>query len=552
MERSYHFNRKTRRAAVCTAAAFIIAVAAFAVLSPAADNNADAVDDASENYNTGDIAVINSMIKNNNLRWTKATSAQLKDGRSVPDDWKGVYWEYSVSSMRIVGLDMEYMGMTGKLDLTGLTELNELNLNNNHITELDVSGLNLLTALDCRFNFLTKLNLAGCVQLEYLNLFENELTELDVTGCTRLGYLECQYNLMESTDKVKGISDVVAFEGWDKNGFFFGKQRIKIDITGRSATEIAEVVADVVITKDRIALVVGGINTNEKLTLTIPIGKRVDWRTADGSMTLELKGKGGFFILFGCSLTLPGLTVDGNYIYVEGSLTMKGDLRRTGDHNLIVAGLGGTIIVNGNVYLENGGQLTSINGKFKVTGNVNVDGIGMNSYALHSFSYFSDDYSVKVRYPLAEFTIRGDLISSGGAIESYYPGRNVIMGNVEADGNYAVFSDKGNVRVKGNVSVPNGSAVFFSERGTVKFDGTVTIADPDHFIRDGYEGVWVSADDYSATDVDGYKFKYTNGKWIVLVEALPADRALLFTVAAIGAIGALAAFMIVWMMRSKP
>ena len=526
----------------------MIAAAAFAVLSPASDNNADG---ASGDYNTGDIAVINSMIKNNNLRWTPATPAQLKNGGSVPDDWKGAYWEYSVSSMRIVALDMEYMGMTGKLDLTGLTELVELNLNYNHLTELDVSGLNLLTDLDCRYNYLAKLNLTGCVQLEFLNVFENELAELDVTGCTRLEYLECQYNLMESTGRVKGVSDAAAFEGWEKNGFYFGKQRIKIDVTGRSAAEIKDDIDDTITKKDRIPLVVGSINTDEELTLTIPLGKRVDWKTAGSSITLEIKGKGGFFLLYGSSLTLPGLTVDGNYIYVEGELTVNGDLRRAGDYEVMTAGLGGKITVNGDVHLEKGGQLTSINGKFTVTGSVIVDGIDKDRYALHSFSFFSEDYSVKVRYPLAEFTICGDLISSGGAVESYYPGRTVIMGNIEADGNYAVFSFNGSVRVMGSVSVPKGSAVLFSENGIVKIDGTVTVADPDRFIRYGDPGVWVSADDHSAAGADGYRFKYTNGEWTVLVEASPANGAIWYVTVTIAAIGMLMVFTVLWT-RSRP
>ena len=40
-----------------------------------------------QTYNPGDIAVINAIIDNNGLNWTKANPA---DGSYVPADWTGV------------------------------------------------------------------------------------------------------------------------------------------------------------------------------------------------------------------------------------------------------------------------------------------------------------------------------------------------------------------------------------------------------------------------------------------------------------------------------
>jgi len=56
---------------------------------------------ASGYYNTGDIAVINTMVDNNGLKWTKAPA----DGSSIPEGWY-VTWSSSVTNKRIIELDL--------------------------------------------------------------------------------------------------------------------------------------------------------------------------------------------------------------------------------------------------------------------------------------------------------------------------------------------------------------------------------------------------------------------------------------------------------------
>ena len=102
-------------------------------------------------YNPGDIAVINSMIENNSLEFTKADPA---DGSYIPDDWTGIGWSwqtditnYRIQSLYIPGplrinnQELVERALTGDLDLTGLTRLQWLDCNNNRLNSLNVSEL---------------------------------------------------------------------------------------------------------------------------------------------------------------------------------------------------------------------------------------------------------------------------------------------------------------------------------------------------------------------------------------------------------------------------
>ena len=42
-------------------------------------------------FNPGDIAVVNAMIDNNGLKWTKAIPA---DGSFIPNDWREITWTW--------------------------------------------------------------------------------------------------------------------------------------------------------------------------------------------------------------------------------------------------------------------------------------------------------------------------------------------------------------------------------------------------------------------------------------------------------------------------
>jgi len=201
-------------------------------------------------YHPGDVAVVNDIIENNGLQWPKADPV---DGSYIPDEWISVGWTEEETENRIISLDLVNQSLTGDLDVSKLTELQQLlcsswiiiendnqgddQQNNdimndkylNRLTSLYASGCTNLQHLDCRFNRLTsldiwqcealetidcatnkleKLNVEGLTQLKTLYCSSNNLTTLYLTGCTNLAYLYCSENKLSSLD-VSGLDNLL-------------------------------------------------------------------------------------------------------------------------------------------------------------------------------------------------------------------------------------------------------------------------------------------------------------------------------------------------------
>ncbi|MDR2533434.1 MAG: leucine-rich repeat domain-containing protein [Tannerellaceae bacterium] len=162
-------------------------------------------------YNPSDVAVVNAIIEGNGLRWAKAPS----DGSSVPADWEmrglesaeyvsemaiGVMWSTGKTNRRVIKLYVCNQDLTGRLDVSGLGELKNLDCFNNQLTELNISGLKNLEKLSCSFNQLTELDVARHNNLYELSCGFNELTRLDVSELTALTHLSCFVNQLTELD----------------------------------------------------------------------------------------------------------------------------------------------------------------------------------------------------------------------------------------------------------------------------------------------------------------------------------------------------------------
>jgi len=90
--------------------AIVLAVVLVLGLLPMAAMAADPV-----SYNPGDVAAINAMLTNSNLGWTQG----------APASWAGVTWS---SEGRVTRLTLGNMTLSGNVDLTGLTALNQTTL----------------------------------------------------------------------------------------------------------------------------------------------------------------------------------------------------------------------------------------------------------------------------------------------------------------------------------------------------------------------------------------------------------------------------------------
>jgi protein phosphatase 1 regulatory subunit 7 len=79
------------------------------------------------------------------------------------------------------------------LDVSTLTDLEDLRCGNNLLTKLDVSGLNKLERLDCPNNRLETVFLKKAPNLKYVNLEKNPLQgTVDIRGLANLEYFNCE------------------------------------------------------------------------------------------------------------------------------------------------------------------------------------------------------------------------------------------------------------------------------------------------------------------------------------------------------------------------
>lgn len=116
-------------------------------------------------------------------------------------------------------LSAENCNLSGTLDLTCLTNLGNLFIYNNNLTEiklpmgignvraqnnaltkLDLTGRNQLYYINVSNNALTTLDVSGCTRLELLNVTNNQLTRLNVSNCTIIEELECGHNNIAEID----------------------------------------------------------------------------------------------------------------------------------------------------------------------------------------------------------------------------------------------------------------------------------------------------------------------------------------------------------------
>ena len=93
------------------------------------------------------------------------------------------------------------------LNVSGLTNLEQLEIGHASLNNLNLTGLINLETLRCRNNIITSLNLDTLVNLKTLDCDSNEITTLEVSNCTQLEYLSCDYNNISNL-VVNGLSNL--------------------------------------------------------------------------------------------------------------------------------------------------------------------------------------------------------------------------------------------------------------------------------------------------------------------------------------------------------
>lgn len=158
---------------------------------------------ANDNYDSDDMEAINAIIDTHSLTFIS---------KDDPANWvgKGIEWDNS-SPKRITRLNLVNKGLTGALDVSGLTALTRLECYANQLETLDVSGLTKLAELYCNNNQLAELKgLGDLTALNKLNCDVNQLEALtNLEKLKKLSYLDCYHNQLKGTLDVNGLTELI-------------------------------------------------------------------------------------------------------------------------------------------------------------------------------------------------------------------------------------------------------------------------------------------------------------------------------------------------------
>ncbi|MCL2628451.1 MAG: protein kinase [Oscillospiraceae bacterium] len=124
--------------------------------------------------------------------------------------YNGVRWREESGELRIISIrywnnwynnEMNTtVGLTGELDVTGLSYMEHLSVSNNNITNVNFSENTILRHLDLSGNGLTHLDLTDLPKLTWLTLQENNLTDIDITENTLIEILDLKANHLTTLD----------------------------------------------------------------------------------------------------------------------------------------------------------------------------------------------------------------------------------------------------------------------------------------------------------------------------------------------------------------
>ncbi|MBL7887565.1 MAG: T9SS type A sorting domain-containing protein [Flavobacterium sp.] len=96
-----------------------------------------------------------------------------------------------------------YVGSSGITSLEGITNfvnLEFISCGQNSISTIDLSGLNLLTAIWAEYNQLTNIDISPFQNLTTLSVGNNQLQNLDISNNPNIGILYCDHNQLQNLD----------------------------------------------------------------------------------------------------------------------------------------------------------------------------------------------------------------------------------------------------------------------------------------------------------------------------------------------------------------
>jgi hypothetical protein len=182
-----------------------------------------------------------------------------------PAEWEGVEWCDSADNRRVIEIDFTAMDLTGRLNLTNMTQLEALFIRGNQFSGLDVTG---------------------CVSLEELHANWNQLVEISTfDGLVNLRWVDLRYNNLDLEDEalMAMIEQYTIIVESNRRGQLYFKPQHDGKLTETMIEEIADngdlvkIMLDcgriVTIDPDSITDTIRTLNLNVEIEVTDPRNK---------------------------------------------------------------------------------------------------------------------------------------------------------------------------------------------------------------------------------------------------------------------------------------
>jgi hypothetical protein len=188
-----------------------------------------------QNINFPDANLKNALVNNPGINTDMNTEISVTEALSFNggltlanlniSDMTGIEFFQNAQSLNVVNnpiTTLDLTGMNGLMildcfdcDITSLTlpspgQLQQVYCQNNEINSLDISGNMGLITLNCNDNNLTTLNIASNPGLAVLYCNNNNLINIDLNSSAMLGYIECMNNGLTSVDIANATNLVAA------------------------------------------------------------------------------------------------------------------------------------------------------------------------------------------------------------------------------------------------------------------------------------------------------------------------------------------------------
>lgn len=139
-------------------------------------------------------------------RLQKIIAQQITKGANIPKSLNSEKYTWD-GNERLIKIDWESKGVTGTIDFSSFTKLQEISIGNNkQLTTCNTTGLTALKSLDIWRCSIEQIDVSSNIHLTYLNVIGNQLTTLDVTNNTNLTDLGCSDNSLTGLELSKNAN----------------------------------------------------------------------------------------------------------------------------------------------------------------------------------------------------------------------------------------------------------------------------------------------------------------------------------------------------------